>query len=190
MNKVKIHIRFGFVFVLAIAIIIFPIKVIFAWLLAAAFHEIGHILSLSIMGKGIENISLGFSGASIQTEPMTYKQEILAAASGPVFGSVLILFSDYIPMISIFAFINTVINLIPLYPMDGGRVLRGLIYIIFKETVARKICNITFYMQYVMLLIGGVFVSLKFSTYWILIATIFFMIKIKLSCKQQWQEIQ
>lgn len=107
---------------------------IFAWIdmaicglfLVALFcHEMGHLLTMKCSGASICRFRLSVAGAVIQGEFMGYRQEAFCAAGGPVFGLILSICSlRWCPKLAAISFVLTVVNLLPVYPLDGGRILR------------------------------------------------------------------
>lgn len=111
------------------------------------FHEMSHSMVARKNGIPIERISLFVFGgvAQMTKEPDTPKAELLMAVAGPLssfvlgafFGVVFLIFSFLYPveLISIpvgyLAYINVILgvfNLIPGFPLDGGRVMRAIIW--------------------------------------------------------------
>lgn len=106
-------------------------------------HEISHALIARRFGLNVSGITLFiFGGAtSLEGEPERPRDEALIAAAGPlsslVLGAVLIGADTLVtqPQVSALlgwlAFINVTLglfNLIPGFPMDGGRILRALLW--------------------------------------------------------------
>ena len=107
-------------------ILLIPLELTFSFYLAAAIHEAGHILLLRIFRVSICGISLHIGGATVQTAPVTAKEELLCAAAGPIASFLCAAFVRRFPLLGICALIQGIFNLLPLFPMDGGRVLRCL----------------------------------------------------------------
>lgn len=107
-------------------------------------HEIMHSVLARKSGLPIRGITLFIFGgvAEMDEEPSSPKAEFIMAAAGPaasaVLGIVFFLFQILIPLplpaaavIRYLAWINAalaVFNLIPAFPLDGGRILRSLIW--------------------------------------------------------------
>ena len=63
----------------------------------------------------------------METGIMNKAHEMICAAAGPVSGLLFLPLVKRIPLISIFCILHAIINLIPVYPLDGGRVMHSLI---------------------------------------------------------------
>ena len=125
-----ISISAWFYIFLAAAILLIPFHGLAAAVMAAVTHEIYHLLALSLCGVQVLNIQIGALGAKIQTEPMTAVQELICAAAGPVGSFSLLLVSDYLPLAAVFGVAQGVFNLLPAYPLDGGRILCAILSLI------------------------------------------------------------
>ena len=100
-------------------------------------HEMGHALVARRYGIGTRNITLHLLGgfASIEREPKVPRQEVAIALAGPAVNVILSIMSlplvlADVPLALEVAAINLlmgVFNLVPAYPMDGGRVLRAIL---------------------------------------------------------------
>lgn len=109
---------------LAVLILILPLRWVFAWVIAAVLHELGHIIALRCMGVRVRQLRLGLSGAKLFTEPLTSGQEFVAALAGPAVGVLLLGAAASLPRIAICGAVQSAYNLLPVYPMDGGRAVR------------------------------------------------------------------
>ncbi len=128
----------GFLIQLATAILLLPINWVAAWLFAAVFHESCHYIVLRLYNVRVFSMRIGFSGAIIETEPMQPKQELLTALAGPFGGLVLLLLIRIFPRIAICALLQSLFNLLPIYPFDGGRALRASISWLRAKTLSEK----------------------------------------------------
>ncbi len=110
-------------------------------------HELSHALVARRHNIPIRGITLFIFGgiAEMEKEPPTAKSEILMASAGPLCSGILAFlflllgnlctnFLPYAPIIGILQyclFINTalmIFNLLPGFPLDGGRILRAIIW--------------------------------------------------------------
>ena len=106
---------------------------------ALLFHEAGHLLLLWLLGARVHKLRLTVSGAVIVTEPLSYGQEIAVAAAGPACNLLIFLLNAKTHPVA--AFVNLCLlsyNLLPFYPMDGGRILRALLRLLLPERAALR----------------------------------------------------
>ena len=104
-----------------------------AALLAAFLHELGHIIAAKIYNIELGELRLGIFGASLTSRVMlcSYKKEIFLCLAGPLVNliSVLILFpfcKNYDGFCALFISASLflgLLNLLPIYEFDGGRIL-------------------------------------------------------------------
>lgn len=93
-------------------------------LICGAVHELGHWVVLRLCGVPVVGFRLRISGAVIQTQWMDYATEIRTAAAGPCAGVLLgAVLLRHRPEMALLSFGLSAVNLLPLYPMDGGRIL-------------------------------------------------------------------
>lgn len=130
----------------------------FAWLLANVFfcvtlHEYGHVYAAQRFGNFTRAVHLLPIGgvALLESENRTAREEILVALAGPAVNFILalmifpfcILLEDnaYFQIPATFVGVNLVLglfNMVPAFPMDGGRVFRGLVWSFKGRRVATK----------------------------------------------------
>lgn len=125
---------------LALMLLLLPLKWIAACIFAAFFHEACHLLSVRLVSRDIVGIHIGSAGAVIETGEMTAGQELFCALAGPIGGGLLVLLGKWMPEVAICAAAQSAYNLLPLYPLDGGRALRSLASLVFSPKVSRRIC--------------------------------------------------
>ena len=116
-----------------------PLPWVAAAVLAAAFHELCHVGAIYALGGRVGKISAGGSGARIEMEGLYGFREFLAAAAGPAGSFLLLVFLRNFPRLSICGFFQGAFNLLPVYPMDGGRMLCCLLQPILGEEKTKNI---------------------------------------------------
>ena len=120
-------------------------------MLFALIHELGHLLAGLLMGMKPEKIELMPFGVSIsfkiKVEEYNKKikkgnmleiKKILVALAGPLTNLIIIIIASNInidlfkALIIIYTnFLIMIFNLLPIYPLDGGRILKEILHINF-----------------------------------------------------------
>lgn len=131
---------------------------IYIWSLFFCFiHELGHLFVGYILGfkpSEIEIMPFGFFiklianykdyNKEIGKSNLVQLKTIFVAMAGPAVNLLFIIFAKTDKII----YINLIIlmlNLIPIFPLDGGRIIKSLSKICFKEKTANKISRMISY---------------------------------------------
>lgn len=117
----------------ALALLTLPLSWILALVTAATVHELCHLAALKLCGVPVCAISLDIGGAVIGTGMIPPEREVFCALAGPAGSLALLLLAKRMPLAALFGLIQGLFNLMPLYPMDGGRALRGMLEILFPS---------------------------------------------------------
>ena len=131
-------------------------------LILAFVHELGHLLAGIILGMKPAKLELKPYGISIsfKINPNDYNKKIakgnllelkkaIVACAGPVTNLIIIIITlnlrlnIFTSLLIIYSNILLIIfNLIPMYPLDGGRIVKSLIYLFLGKKKAEKYTNI------------------------------------------------
>lgn len=93
----------------------------------AAAHELGHLLALRLCGVRLRALRLGAFGAVLEHAPTSCGKELLCAAAGPCVNLLLWLLLPAGSPAAAISLGMLLYNLLPIYPLDGGRILRCLL---------------------------------------------------------------
>ena len=141
----------GFLAILILAVGIFG---------SVALHELGHSVVARAKGGDIHEIVLyPFGGAAkISNIPKRPIDEIMVALAGPAVSLILALIFRQWELTRFLGYLNGMLflfNLLPVFPMDGGRVLRAVLTINDGRVVAtRKAAQVGKYFCGIFVLIG------------------------------------
>lgn len=142
MKKTTLQVLPGFYLTIAAAILLIPLPWLFAWILAAAVHELFHLLAVMLFGHSVLSITVDGGGAVIASDMPQGLKMTVCAFIGPVGGFVLLLFLHSIPRIALCGFIQSFYNLLPLCHLDGGRALYGILVTFLRPKTASQVAVI------------------------------------------------
>lgn len=112
----------------ALLLLLLPFNWLLAAVFAALFHELCHILVLLILRGKIRSIHIQWNGCVIETDRIGQMQQFLSILAGPLGSFSLLLLGRIMPKAAVCGFVQGIYNLLPLMPLDGGRLLREILY--------------------------------------------------------------
>ena len=140
-------------FVGALALLILPLQWVWAVFIAAVCHELGHIVAVCILKGRIRSIRIGIGGAVITASSMEPWKVLASTLAGPAVSLILSGFMGRFPRVAFAGLMQGMYNLLPLYPLDGGRAVE----IITKHIIPEKQTSATVRRKLFILVIGAVF---------------------------------
>lgn len=138
-KPLKIRISAGASVFLAALLLMLPLQWVGAVILAAMVHECCHAAAIILLGGTIESVTIGGRGVVMETQPMSGIRETVCALAGPIGSVMLLLFVRWLPRTAVCGVIHGIYNMIPLFPLDGGRVLRGMLFGLLQPPKAETI---------------------------------------------------
>lgn len=175
--KIRLNLKI-FIFI-AIFIITKQIEIYSLLMLFAIFHELAHMIAGIILGfkpNTIEimpfGLSISFEGKvdnynkKIKKASILILKKMIIAISGPlinfIFAIVFLIFPIHLskiePQTIVYAnMLIGIFNLIPIYPLDGARVLKYILHIIYgKEDASYYIDKISYITVIVLTAVSGI----------------------------------
>ena len=169
------------IFILIIIFILTKqIKIYAMIMLFAIIHEFGHLIAGILLGMKAEKFNIKLFGVSIdfsirkndynnKIKKANYLEikKIFIALAGPLTNILITIFlivfnsfniNNNDRLLMIFSNIVLIIfNILPIYPLDGGRILKGVIYIFRGKYIAEKyIHNISYITLIILTMISSV----------------------------------
>ena len=138
-NKINVHVTNGMYIYFAFLLLLIPVRLLLAIVISAALHELFHITAIRLVGKKVYSVCIAPRGTIIQTQSLNDREEVICAIAGPLSGLLLMLLFRWIPLIALAGAAQSLYNMMPLYPTDGGRVLQSCVRKFFSIQRAAKI---------------------------------------------------
>ena len=126
MGKTEIDVMPSAYFALAAGFLLLPLNWLLSAVIAAGFHECCHLIGILCCRVPVYRVRIDGRGATIETGFMTPGMELFCAAAGPVGSLCLLTVIRKYPLLGLLGLAQGLFNLLPIYPLDGGRILRSI----------------------------------------------------------------
>lgn len=144
---------------LALGVLILPLRWMLAAFTAAAFHEACHYAAIRLCGGRVTDFRITSGGAVMETEGLGRGAELFCALAGPLGGLLLLFTGRVLPAVAVCALMQSAYNLLPLYPLDGGRALRCGARLILPPRGADMVCRCLEWICMAALAVGGIYAA-------------------------------
>ena len=183
-----LHIEPRFYLFIALLLLVLPLPWLLAAFLAALIHELCHLTMVVLLKGTVRHIRVDIGGAQIGARLPGWMEEFLSSLAGPVGSLLLVLLCHRLPRLAVCGCIQGLYNLLPIYPLDGGRALRCLLERICP-TKAETILSFAEKTVAGLLLMAAVYgaavLSLGFWPVLAVLVPISGLIRRKIPCKQR-----
>jgi stage IV sporulation protein FB len=165
---------------LALLCLILPLDWMAAGIGAAVVHETSHALAVKLLGGDILWIRIGIGGAVMQVSETDECKKLISILAGPAGSFLLLLLCNSFPKLALCGLVQGAYNLLPIYPLDGGRALQCLLTILFSPPKAKKVMAcVTWICKILLLIFGFLFCCYTKHGFMILLICILTVLRIK-----------
>ena len=188
-----IRIPFGVFFLGALLVLILPLDWLGAIVIAAVFHELCHILMVLAFGGSISEIRFKTTGCEIKTNTMGEWAQFFSILAGPLGSFSLLALCRTAPKLAICGLIQGLSNLIPVLPLDGGRLLFLLLYRLCPAKAEKVMRFVTIGIAILFALLSIYLSTAASAGLWPILLVLFCMIRVlsrKIPCKPSQIRVQ
>lgn len=175
--------RIGFLLMVVLMIFLLPLRWLGASVIAALLHELGHYTAVRLCGGSVQGLKLGVSGAIMETSGLNHTAELICLLAGPVAGLLPMLVFRCFPVISVCGLVQSIYNLLPIYPLDGGKIVRQMILMAGGDDRSFQMVENSIL---ILLFLLSLYIRLRFGISLFLLLGIFLFRKTPCKPKKDW----
>ena len=152
----KAKVDFKIFFILLLYIVTQKVDIFALTFVFIILHEIGHIISGILLGLKINKLELNIAGISLEFKNYGKERKInniIIDLAGPVINLLSAIIGLWIQS-EIIIYVNAmlfIINMLPIYPLDGGRILKNIL--LYKNTYKQTIKMIETIAKYTLIIL-------------------------------------
>lgn len=153
----KAKVDFKIFFILLLYIVTQKVDIFALTFVFIILHEIGHIISGILLGLKINKLELNIAGISLEFKNYGKERKInniIIDLAGPVINLLSAIIGLWIQS-EIIIYVNAmlfIINMLPIYPLDGGRILKNIL--LYKNTYKQTIKMIETISKYTLIILS------------------------------------
>lgn len=187
----KVHLSSFFLCVIFLSLLSGLFKDVITLFIVIMVHELGHVTTSLIYGWKIKRIDIGICGGYITYDENIDKpflQEFLIAISGFLFQTILYLVvailcrltwldERVLFLVRKYHYAELFFNLLPIFPLDGAKILMVLLNLFLPYKKTLNIANVTSWLTLIIVMLLFLFSGLKIEYSYIMILS-FIMTKL------------
>ena len=152
------YIGIGVYLMLAMGLLLLPLQWVCSVICAALWHEFCHYAAIRLCGARPISWRIGSGGMEMAISDLPQWQELICALAGPLGGFMTLAVMRFFPRFTLCCVAHGIYNLLPVYPLDGGRALRCAGSLLFGVK-GKKIADVLSTVCVIFLLLLGGFAA-------------------------------
>ena len=177
--------------VISLSLLLVPWRWVISWVIAIAVHEFFHFIAIRLCKCEVWQIDVALDGVSMKTQFDRPWTELVSTVAGPLGSICLGLFANIVPRIAVCGYMQFLFNLLPIYPNDGGRVLKVLFQRWMPSSMIVKALSLLNSCICGLILIGSIYMSIRYRLGLIPVLTaLMISARIKKPCKERRMRVQ